>query len=112
MSQYTLDELIIINATSKISMKELKHLCIENITLFQNGTLIEPDVFLLDVYKTSTVQPLNVSITGLAFLSHDNEEGCFRVLFTRRAPITQRRSNLHGALFKTATVVHVSILLV
>jgi hypothetical protein len=91
-------------------MKILRHrLCIENVTLFQNGTLVEPDVLLLDVYKTSTVQPLNVSIAGLAFLSHEDEEGCFRVWFARRAPTTRRRNDLHGALFKTATVVHFSI---
>jgi hypothetical protein len=75
-------------------------------TLFQNGTLVEPDVLLLDVYKTSTVQPLNVSISGVAFLSNEDKDKCFRVLFARRAPITQRRSDLHGAHFKTATVVH------
>jgi hypothetical protein len=75
-------------------------------TLFQNGTLVEPDVLLLDVYKTSTAQPLNVSITGLAFLSHEDDKGCLRVWFAKRVPTTRRRSDLHGALFRTATVVH------
>jgi hypothetical protein len=107
MFQYILSELTRINATSTVSMKVLKcWLCIENMTLFQSGTLVEPEVLLLDVYKTSTVQPLNVSITGVASLSHENDEACFRVLFARRAPITRRRSDLHGAHFKTATVVH------
>jgi hypothetical protein len=78
-------------------------------TLFQNGTLVEPDVLLLDVYKTSTVQPLNVSISGVAFLSNEDEDECFRVLFAKRDPITRRRSDLHGAHFKAATVVHFSV---
>jgi hypothetical protein len=107
MFQYFLIDLTRINATSTVSMKMLKSwLCTENMTLFQNGTLVEPDVLLLDVYKTSTVQPLNVSISGVAFLSNEDEDKCFRVLFARRAPITQRRSGLNGAHFKTATVVH------
>lgn len=110
MFQYTVSELTRINATSAVSIKVLKcRLCIENMTLFQNGTLVEPDVLLLDVYKTSTVQPLNVSISGVAFLSNKDEDECFKVLFARRAPVTRRRSDLHGAHFKTATVVHFSI---
>ncbi|PNF37433.1 hypothetical protein B7P43_G15840, partial [Cryptotermes secundus] len=75
------------------------------LNLLTNGTMVEPDVLLLDVYKTSTVQPLNVSISGVAFLSNEEEDECFRVLFARRAPITRRRVDLHGAHFKTATVI-------
>ncbi|XP_021930485.1 glutamate receptor 1-like [Zootermopsis nevadensis] len=72
--------------------------------LIQDSTTVEPEILLLDVYKTSTAQPLNVSVTGVTVQAHGSEE--FRVLFARRFPVTLRRNNLHGAHFKTATILY------
>jgi hypothetical protein len=71
--------------------------------LFQDDTANEPEVLLLDVYRPSTVQPLNVSVAGVATLAREGGE--FVARFARRAPVTLRRNDLHGAHFKTATVV-------
>ncbi|XP_069681535.1 ionotropic receptor 75a-like [Periplaneta americana] len=76
-----------------------------NSRIDQNNFAGSPDVLLLDIYKTSMMQPLNVSITGVAFLSDDKEDDEIpRVLFAKRAEITKRRGDFHGAHFKTATV--------
>lgn len=62
---------------------------------------------MLDVYKTSAAQPLNVSVAGVAVLAREAVE--FRVLFASRTPVTLRRCDLHGAHFKTATVVRSTV---
>nr|CAD7577090.1 unnamed protein product [Timema californicum] len=66
------------------------------VTSFQRMT------FLLDVYRPTSCQPLNVTVAGLVLRTHGSE---FKVVFRNMEVSSRRRKNLNGQLMRAATVV-------